>query len=58
MLSIGFKRLAEEWQSVFWHEENFKLAAKTGEHDALWKSIREVMDMYTNESPRGPPVFM
>ena len=54
-MSVGFERLAEEWQGVFWHEktrsllivyvDDFKLAAKTGEHDALWTSIRAVIDM-------------
>ncbi len=55
LLSDGFERLAEEWQGVFWHEEtcsllivcvdDFKLAAKHQEHDAIWKSIRAVIDM-------------
>ena len=49
-----FSRLAEEWPGVFWHEEtrsflvvyvdDFKLAAKHGEHDALWAAIRGVID--------------
>ena len=58
-MSIGFKRLAEEWPGVFWHEEttsllivyvdDFKLAGnKTGEDDTFWKSIREVIDMGPN----------
>ena len=25
--------------------DDFKLAAKSGEHDAIWKSIRKVIDM-------------
>ena len=55
LLSIGFTRLAEEWQGVFWHErtrsllivyvDDFKPAALHGEHDALWASIRGVIDM-------------
>ena len=55
LLSIGFERLAEEWQGVYWHKssrsmlivyvDDFKLAAKHGEHDAIWKSIRNVIDM-------------
>ena len=57
LVSIGFARLSEEWQCVFWHEEtrsllivyvdDFKLAARAGEHDALWKAIRDVIDMGT-----------
>ena len=53
--SIGFTSLAEEWQGVFWHErtrsllivyvDDFKLAARHGEHNALWSSIRKVIDM-------------
>ena len=52
---FGFERLAEEWPGVFWHKktrsmlivyvDDFKLAARHGEHDALWKSIRQVIDM-------------
>ena len=48
-------RLAEERQGVAWHEktrsplvvyvDDFKIAAKHGEHDALWASIRRVIDM-------------
>ena len=55
MLSIGWTRLAEEWQGVFWHKktssmmivyvDDFKLAARHKEHDALWSSIRKVIDM-------------
>ncbi len=55
LLSIGWKALAEEWQGVFWHEatrsmlivyvDDFKLAAKPEHHNALWKSIRSVIDM-------------
>ena len=53
--SIGFTSPAEEWQGVFWHErtrsllivyvDDFKLAARHGEHNALWASIRKVIDM-------------
>jgi hypothetical protein len=55
LLSIGWTALAEEWQGVFWHSatssmlivyvDDFKLAAKPANHDALWKSIRSVIDM-------------
>ena len=55
LLLVGFVRLAEEWPGVFWHEktrsmlivyvDDFKLAAKSEAHDAIWASIREVIDM-------------
>ncbi len=55
LLSIGWERLAEEWQGVFWHKktssmmivyvDDFKLAARHAEHDALWSAIRKVIDM-------------
>ena len=54
-LRRGFAPFAEEWQGVYWHEvsrallivyvDDFKLAARHGEHDALWSSIRKVIDM-------------
>ena len=54
LVSIGFKRLAG-WQGDSWHEKtrslllvyvgDYKLVAKTGEHDALLASIRSVIDM-------------
>ena len=34
------------------YEDDFKLAAETGEHDALWEAIREVIDM-DPETPDG-----
>jgi hypothetical protein len=55
LLSIGWTRLAEEWPGTFWHQktgsmmivyvDDFKLAAKHAEHDALWAAIRKVIDM-------------
>ncbi len=52
---MGFARLAEEWQGVFWHEKtrsllivyagDLKLAARVEEHDNLWKAIRDVIGM-------------
>ncbi len=55
LTSIGWTRLAEEWPGTFWHQEtgsmmivyvdDFKLAAKHAEHDALWAAIRKVIDM-------------
>ena len=50
LVSIGYERIAEEWPGVYWHEEtnallivyvdDFKLAAKAGDHDRLWAAIR------------------
>ncbi len=55
LLSIGWTRLAEEWPGAYWHKktgsmmivyvDDFKLAAKHAEHDALWAAIRKVIDM-------------
>ncbi len=55
LVSVGWTRLAEEWPGTFWHQktgsmmivyvDDFKLAAKHAEHDALWAAIREVIDM-------------
>ncbi len=55
LISIGWTRLAEEWPGTFWHQktgsmmivyvDDFKLAAKHAEHDALWAAIRKVIDM-------------
>ena len=55
IVSIGFKCIAEEWPGVFWHAENkslmivyvddFKLAARVKELDALWSALRRVIDM-------------
>jgi hypothetical protein len=55
VLSIGYKRISEEWPGVYWHAEakallivyvdDFKLAAKAGDHDRLWATIRGVIDM-------------
>ena len=55
LAKVGFSILAEEWPGVFWHEAtrsllivyvyDFKLAARKEEHDALWKSIRKVINM-------------
>ncbi len=55
LVSIGYERIAEEWPGVYWHEEtkallivyvdDFKLAAKAGDHDRLWAAIRGVIDM-------------
>jgi hypothetical protein len=55
LASIGFERIAEEWPGVFWHTEaksliifyveDFKLAARVQEHDALWSAIRRVIDI-------------
>ena len=55
LAKIGFSSLAEEWPGVFWHDatrsllivyvDDFKLAARKEEHDALWKSIRKVINM-------------
>ncbi len=54
-MSVGWPRLAEEWQGVYWHEakramlivyvDDFKLAALKKDHDGLWTSIRSVIDM-------------
>ena len=45
ILNIGFERVAPEWNSVYWHKakrallivyvDDFKLAARTGHHDAI-----------------------
>ena len=53
--SIGYTSIAEEWPGVYWHEptramlivyvDDFKLAARVADHDALWKAIRKVIDM-------------
>ena len=52
LVSIGYKRIAEEWPGVYRHEEtnivyvdDFKLAAKARDHDRLWAAIRGVIDM-------------
>ena len=52
---LGLHVLQKNGKASFWHEEtrsllifyveDFKLAAKHGEHDALWVSIRAVIDM-------------
>ena len=55
MATKGWVKLAEEWNSVFWHPvkeamliiyvDDFKMAAKAEDHDQLWKDLKSVIDM-------------
>ena len=54
-MSVRYRKAAEEWPVVYWHEEtksllivyvdDFKLSAKAGMHDALWAEIRKAIDV-------------
>ena len=53
--AVGFVKIAEEWINLYWHPQkrvvllvyvdDFKLAARRGHHDELWKALRSVIDM-------------
>ncbi len=55
VLSLGFERVHVNWPSTFWHPkkrallivyvDDFKLAARDKDHDAIWTDLKAVIDM-------------